>query len=205
MPTASASRFRASATAALVALVAAAGCAERDLWPVEKLDPKTAVNLTIMAEPWVYGHDVPMLAANARDYLNIGILETNRAGSREYWLGVVAWSTIDRSGLGVPAPLAKPGRVTFTWENATLDLQPAAGGLAEVGTQKPVFAAPQAAHEDAWYRLTEAQLTQFAKAPPAAVSLALDDGSSVRYLPWQIDPRGMAQFVEATGITVTRP
>ncbi len=205
MPTASVSRFGKRAAALLVALAAAAGCVERDLWPVERLDPKTAVNLTIMAQPWVYSHDVPMLAANARDYLNVGVVETNRAGSREYWLGIVAWSTIDRSGLGVPAPLAKPGRVAFAWDGTTLELQPVAGGRDEVGAHKAIFTAPQSEYADAWYRLSEAQLASFARSPPASVSLLLDDGSAIRHLPWQVDPRAMAQFVEATGIAVARP
>jgi hypothetical protein len=205
LPTASASSLTARAATALLALAAAAGCAQHELWPVEKLDPKTAVNLTIMAEPWVYSHDVPMLAANARDYVNVGVVETNRAGTRAYWLGIVAWSTIDRSNLGLAAPVVKPGRVTFAWAGATLELQPAPGGLSDVGSHEAIFAPPQPAHEDAWYRLTEAQLVQFAKAPPESVSLLLDDGSAIRHLPWHVDPRPMGQFVEATGITIANP
>ena len=142
------------ASALLLATLALPGCAERDLWPVERLDPQTAVNITIMADPWVYGHDVPMLAANARDYLNVGVVETNRAGKRDYWLGVVAWSTIDRSALPVPVPLVKPGKLRLGWSGQSLDLLPAAGGLAEVGTEKSIFAGPQGVHEDAWYALT---------------------------------------------------
>jgi hypothetical protein len=203
--TVSASRSRPDAAAVLLALLALAGCAERDLWPVEKLDAKTAVNLTIMAQPWVYSHDVPMLAANARDYLNVGVVETNRAGTRAYWLGIVAWTTIDRSGLGVPAPLVKPARVTLTWPERSLELQPVAGGRAEVGTEKTLFAGPQPAHEDAWYRLTEAQLALAAKAPPSSVALVLEDGTSIRYLPWDVKGQAMEQFIEATGFTFDNP
>lgn len=193
------------ATAALWAVLALPGCAERDLWPVEKLDRETAVNLTIMAQPWVYSHDVPMLAANSRDYLNLGVVETNRTGERAYWLGIVAWSTIDRGGLGVPAPLVKPARVTLAWPERSLDLQPAAGGRAEFGTDKVLFAGPQPAHEDAWYRLTEAQLALLAKSPPSSVSLVLDDGTSIPHLPWDVNQRAMRQFVEATGFTLNSP
>lgn len=181
------------------------GCSAHDLWPKERLDPKTAVHLTIMAEPWVYAHDVPMLAANARDYLNIGVVETNRAGKRDYWLGVVAWSTIDRSGLGVPAPLVRPGRVTLAWQATTLELHPAPGGLSEIGTRKAVFAEAQAAHADAWYRLSKSQLAGLAKLPPASVSLALEGGESVVYVPWHIDPRAMDLFLEATGFAPGGP
>ena len=189
------------ASALLLATLALAGCAERDLWPVERLDPNTAVNITIMADPWVYGHDVPMLAANARDYLNVGVVETNRAGKRDYWLGVVAWSTIDRSALAVPVPLVKPGKLRLAWPGQSLDLLPAAGGLAEVGTQKSIFAGPQGVHEDAWYALTAAQLSVLAKSPPATVGLVLDDGAVIVHEPWQVDRRAMDQFVEATGFT----
>jgi hypothetical protein len=193
------------AASALTALLALAGCAARDLWPVEKIDQKTAVSFTIMAQPWVYAHDVPMLAANARDYLNVGVVETNRAGTRAYWLGVVAWSTIDRSGLGVPTPPVKPARVTLAWPDRALDLQPAAGGREEFGTEKVLFAGPQPAHEDAWYRLTEPQLALLAKSPPASVSLVLDDGTSIAHLPWDVNQRVMQQFVEATGFTLNNP
>ena len=189
------------ASALLLATLALPGCAERDLWPVERLDPNTAVNITIMADPWVYGHDVPMLAANARDYLNVGVVETNRAGKRDYWLGVVAWSTIDRSALPVPVPLVKPGKLRLAWSGQSLDLLPAAGGLAEVGTQKSIFAGPQEVHEDAWYALTAAQLSALAKSPPATVGLVLDDGAVIVHEPWQVDRRAMDQFVEATGFT----
>lgn len=186
-------------------MLAHSGCAERDLWPVERLDSKTAVNITIMADPWVYGHDVPMLAANARDYLNIGVVETNRAGQRDYWLGVVAWSTIDRSALPVPAPLLKPGRLRLAWPGQSLELQPAAGGLAEVGTRKAIFAGPQAVHEDAWYTLTAVQLALLAKSPPATVTLVLDDGALIVHEPWHVDQRAMDQFLEATGFTLRVP
>jgi hypothetical protein len=193
------------AAVALWAILALPGCAERDLWPVEKLDRETAVSLTIMAQPWVYSHDVPMLAANSRDYLNLGVVETNRTGERVYWLGIVAWSTIDRGGLGVPAPLVKPARVTLAWPERSLDLQPAAGGRAEFGTDKVLFAGPQPAHEDAWYRLTEPQLALLAKSPPSSVSLVLDDGTSIPHLPWDVNERAMRQFVEATGFTLNSP
>ena len=93
-----------------------------------------------------------MLAANARDYLNIGVVETNRAGKRDYWLGVVAWSTIDRSALAVPVPLVKPGKLRLAWSEQSLDLLPAAGGLAEVRHGKIHICRAAGAHEDAWYR-----------------------------------------------------
>jgi hypothetical protein len=190
---------------ALLAVLAHAGCAERDLWPVELLDPKTAVNVTIMADPWVYGHDVPMLAANARDYLNVGVVETNRAGTRAYWLGVVAWSTIDRSALPVPVAPVRPGTVKLRWPEETLELKPATAGRQAIGASGTIFAGPQPVQEDAWYELNAAQLSRLAKSPPITVSLVLEDGAVIVYDLWHVEQRAMDQFLEATGFTPVGP
>jgi hypothetical protein len=181
------------------------GCAERDLWPVEQLDPKTAVNVTIMAEPWVYARDVPMLAANARDYLNVGVIETNRSGRRAYWLGVVAWSTIDRSALPVPVAPGRPGAIKLSWPQDTLELKPAAAGREAIGVSETIFAGPQPVQEDAWYALNSAQVSRLADSPPAAVSLVLDDGAVIVHQPWHVDRRALDQFLEATGFTLGVP
>jgi hypothetical protein len=45
--------MRIRAPIALLAILALGGCAQRELWPEERLDPNTAVNVTIMAEPWI--------------------------------------------------------------------------------------------------------------------------------------------------------
>lgn len=199
------SELRLRAPIALLAILALAGCAERELWPDERLDLNTAVNVTIMAEPWVYSRDVPMLAANARDYLNVGVVETNRAGTRAVWLGVVAWSTIDRSALPVPVQPLKPGQVQLSWPDESLELQPVPGGRQTLGVSEVVFAGPQLAFADAWYALTTAQLSRLARSPPATVSLVGDDGAATVYEAWQVDPRVLNQFLEATGFTPSDP
>jgi hypothetical protein len=172
---------------------------------VEKLDPQTAVNVTIMAEPWVYARDVPMLAANARDYLNVGVVETNRSGTRAYWLGVVAWSTIDRSALPVPVAPVRPGAIKLSWQEDTLELKPAAAGRESIGVSESIFAGPQPVSEDAWYALNSAQVSRLAESPPATVSLVLDDGAVIVYEAWQVRRRVLDQFLEATGFTPAVP
>jgi hypothetical protein len=171
----------------------------RDLWPVERLDPYSAVNTTIMAAPWVYGRDVPSIAVNSRDYLNVGLVETNRAGQRAYWLGIVAWSTIDRSALSVPASPVKPGVVQLSWGDSSLELQPVTGGREMLGATEAIFAGPQPDFQDAWYMLTREQLVRLADAPPTAISLAGKEGMPLVYEAWRVDRRALEQFLEATG------
>lgn len=185
---------------ASLAIFTLAGCtAERNLWPEERLDPETAVNVTIMAEPWVYSRDVPMLAANARDYLNVGVVETNRAGTRADWLGVIAWSTIDRSIYSEAPPVGRPQKVLLRWSAASLELEPAANGRIEVGLSSHVFVDPQTRFTETWYPLTAVQLAQFGKEVPASVALIDETGQPTTYMRWRVNPTAMSEFLKATG------
>jgi hypothetical protein len=188
--------------AMLLAVALAVGCTTgRDLWPYERLDPYSAVNTTIMAEPWVYSRDVPAIAANARDYVNVGAVETNRAGLRGYWLGVVAWSTVDRSALSIRVPQVKPGKVQFNWPDDSLVLEPVATSRKALGASEPIFAGPQPVFQEAWYLLSAAQLARLGREPPSSISLMRDDGPPLVYEPWQVERKAMDQFLEATGFT----
>jgi len=192
--------LRVAATAVAMAILTLAGCADRDLWPAERLDPKSAVNVTVMAEPWVYARSVPMLAANARDYLNVGIVETNRAGSRAYWLGAVSWSTIDRSVYAATSTRTGPMRVRFDWSTTKLELTPAAAGRSAVGLSTPVFAEPGTEFEESWYSLSTDQVTQLGAGVPTAVSLMNESGESTTYEAWRANPAVMVHFLKATGL-----
>jgi hypothetical protein len=188
------------AAIALMAVLILAGCAERDLWPAERLDPKTAVNVTIMARPWVYARGVPMLAANARDYLNVGIVETNRAGTRAYWLGVVAWSTIDRSVFSADGSSGVPARVRLGWAQSTLELSPIEGGRQAARLSAPVFVEPGTKFEESWYALSTEQVVQLGSSVPVAVSLISESGELTTYDAWDANPAVIAEFLKATGL-----
>jgi hypothetical protein len=185
---------------ALLAILAFAGCAEHELWPDERLDPKTAVNVTIMAEPWIFSRDVPMLAANARDYLSVGVVEANRAGTRAYWLGVIAWSTIDRSVLPGPATAILPAKARLLWPDTKLELVPDGKGRSAPGLTEPVFVDKDMNYTEAWYPLTTTQLAQLGKDAPISVSLIDETGQLTTYEPWRVDHAAMSEFLKATGL-----
>jgi hypothetical protein len=172
-----------------------AACASQDLSPHERLDPRTALLATILAEPWVYAREVPMLAAHARDYVNVGVVETNRAGERAYWLGVVAWSTIDRR---TPREqIASPGRIRLLHAKGPIELTPAAGGRASVGLEAPAFAGPAEAFSESWYSLSAEQVRQLGAAPPQAVELVGAEGQTIPYEKWRARKRPMDEFMKA--------
>jgi hypothetical protein len=192
--------LRFHAAIALLAILILAGCAERDLWPAERLDPKTAVNVTVMARPWVYARAVPMLAANARDYLNVGVVETNRGGTRAYWLGVVSWSTIDRSVFQAAGASGAPARVRLRWPNSSLEFSPATGGRTTAGLSSPAFVEPGTKFQESWYVLSIDQVVQLGRGAPVAVSLASEGGELTTYEAWDANPAAMLEFLKATGL-----
>lgn len=192
--------MRFHAAIAILAILILGGCAERDLWPTERLDPKTAVNVTIMARPWVYARGVPMLAANARDYLNVGVVETNRAGTRAYWLGVVSWSTIDRSVFSGDGATGVPAKVRLGWAKSALELSPLAGGRSAARLSAPAFAEPGMKFEESWYALSTEQVVQLGGGAPAVVSLISETGELTTYDAWDANPAAMEEFLKATGL-----
>ena len=185
---------------ALLAILILAGCAERDLWPAERLDPKTAVNVTVMARPWVYARGVPMLAANARDYLNVGVVETNRGGTRAYWLGVVSWSTIDRSVFAADGANGAPPKVRLGWPDSRVELAPVEGGRSALRLSAPAFVEPGTQFKESWYALSTDQVVQLGRGAPAAVSLVSEAGELTTYEAWDANAAAMTEFLKATGL-----
>ena len=198
--TASGSDLRIAARVIALSLLMLSGCAERDLWPAERLDPKTAVNVTIMARPWVYARAVPMLAANARDYLHVGVVETNRGGTRAYWLGVVSWSTIDRSVFAADGANGAPPKVRLGWPKSSLEFSPATGGRTAAGLSSPAFVEPATKFQESWYVLSIDQVVQLGRGAPVAVSLASEGGQLTTYEAWDASPAAMLEFMKATGL-----
>lgn len=189
----------------VLALCALGGCSSGELLPVQRLDRTTAVHTTLMAEPWVYGRDAPMLAAHARDYLNLGVLQTNRAGKRADWLGVVAWSTVDRSALPGRPSLVQPGTLRLSWPGSSVELQPATGGRKAVGLSEPAFVDPDGVYTEAWYSLSAEHLSRLAEGPPVTVSLVDEEGRLSTYQAWRARPEVLATFLEETGARARGP
>lgn len=189
---------------AVLWLIALAGCAATEPVAVERLDPRTAVHTTLMPEPWVYYRDAPMLAAHLRDYLNVGVLQTNRAGARAWWLGVVAWSTLDRNAAAAGAARPTlPARLRLAWDDGSaLELLPAAGGRKAVGLTEPAFEGEALAFDESWFSLSPPQLARLAQAPPTRVALIDDQGRPLAYEAWHAPPEALAALLEATGGSV---
>jgi hypothetical protein len=184
---------RAGALAAsLVGTLLLAGCAATDEGAgVQRfIDPRTAVTVQAMTEPWVYAREVRGLAVNQRDYRSVGIVEVNRQGTRAYYLGVVAWSTIDRSGL--PAPTLPHG-LHWAGEEAKIR-DPVGTDLASAGLSEPPFTRPAGFLGEAYYRVSAAEARTFAQVPKW---IELVEGDDVqRFELWKGSPSNAATMLE---------
>ena len=177
----------------LAAAVFVAGCASDAPRVNEYLDPQTAVTIRSLAEPLVYAHDAPELAANTRDYLSLGLVETNNMGRRKHYLALISWSTIDRHRVGiVAAPV--PERVELDLGGKPLELAGASHEPRGFGIGGRLFRPPAGYSGESWYEVTPAQLRALAAAPPASIALDGDAGR-ISYLPWRAEARGLEEFV----------
>lgn len=178
--------------------LAVSGCASRDLWPVERVDPDTAVHLTIMAEPWMYVLDDPRQAANASQFLNVTLIESNRTGTRSYWLNAVAWNTGKRGEDGAQRAGEEPVQLLLGRPTTPLQLVCSAGRSAAAITE-PAITVRGARLMEAWCPLSAGQAAGFGAGAPTAISLVDADGYMRSYVSWQVDGDAVREFLKATG------
>jgi hypothetical protein len=96
---------------------------DASLEPRQFTDRRTAVTVTGAAEPLVVGHEEPSLAANARDYLSLGAIAVNHIGDYDYYLVVVAWTTIDRGRIrGADTHLEVPAKLVLRLDKTPFTL-----------------------------------------------------------------------------------
>ncbi len=183
---------------AMVGLILA-GCASRDLWPVERVDPDTAVHVTIMAEPWIYALDDRRQSANNSNFLNVVVVEANRTGTRSYWLNVVSWSTSVRGKDVSEGATQGPAKVLLGWPKKELQLTSAADGRSAAGVNEPAISVPGARTGEAWCPLSAAQVAELGAGAPTAISLIDEEGRAQSYASWEVDDAAITGFLKATG------
>lgn len=183
---------RAFAFAALAASTWLAGCAAPPAEIRSELDPRTAVTTQYMGEPWVYAREATEIAVHARDYLSVGVVEVNRQGKRSYFLGVVGWSTIDRSGIPNARPPI-PSDLTVDGRSATLVAlghEPKA-----IGVSLSLFRPPTGYTGETWYALRPDDVRALGAHQPAWIEFVQDDVRH-RFDLWRGGPELLAPLVE---------
>ncbi len=179
----------------LAAALLLCGCATDTPRVHEYLDPQTAVTIRTLAAPVVYAHDAPALAANARDYLSLGLIEVNNMGARKHYLALVSWSTIDRSRADTAAvPLPVPERFEMLLDGKLREFTPVSHEPRSLGIGGTPFRPPSGYAGEAWYAVTPAELRAFAATPPELIAL-LQDSDRVGYRTWKAADAAVTEFV----------
>jgi len=176
-----------------------AGCASRDLWPVERVDPDTAIHVTIMARPWIYALDDRRQSANNSHFLSVAVVEANRTGTRSYWLNVVTWTTRARGKDDGEGATTGPIEVLLGWPSRQVQLSSAADGRSAAGVSEPAITVPGARIGEAWCPLSAGQVAELGGGAPTAMTLVDGEGRARSYASWEVDDASLAGFLKATG------
>jgi hypothetical protein len=185
----------------LAAALLVGGCTTGDSRVSEYLDPQTAVTIRALAEPLIYAHDAPQLAANARDYLSLGVVEVNNMGARKHYLALVSWSTIDRKRAGV-APIPAPERIEVAFGGSTREFPLVSHEPRSLGIGGTLYRPPSGYGGESWYAVTPAELRVLAATPPASIAL-FDESGRTTYLSWRGAGASLAEFVRDIPDTIT--
>lgn len=176
-------------------LVLLGGCSSTAVDVEERLDPRTAVTVKTVAAPFVYAHDVPAIAANARDYLSIGAVETNRMGTRAHYLVAVLWSTVDRWTGGTPPAAPERLRLVLDGKPHEWAVQTHAGREAGVGD--PVFRPERGYLAESWFAVSFADLRALGRGAPATIESDDAEGTTTTWTAWRPGDREFAAFLDS--------
>ncbi len=158
----------------------------------EYLDPQTAMTVRVVAQPFIYGHDVPELAVNARDYLSVGAVELDNMGQHRIFLALVSWSTIDRARIKASAP-ALPDALEWTIGNGQHEWAVVSHHPRELGAGVAVLEPPVGRLGDSWIELKAGDVRAWAAAPPESLDIVVD-GIRQRYTLWRRGDEALTEF-----------
>lgn len=177
--------FRMTATprrvlAALVAALLLPACSGENPFVISTLDPTTAVTVSRAKTPLVFYRDESGRAAFSRDFVHLGPLEVNRAGSYRYFLWLGIWSTLQDT----PADATRDGfEAIVIFADGEPLLLPLEGWTPDaIGASEPVYVKPVASSSDAYYEVTLDQIRLIANAKDVRLQSTGPAGRD--YEPW---------------------
>lgn len=182
-----------------------------DKGPTQFLDERTGATITVVREPLVFAIERSILAANARDYVNLTTAEIDRSGHIQLYIIGYIWSTIDRRHNGTqedltrrPLEIAADGRV--------IRLTPDAEYPKDFLDDRQLLAPKWSQLQRAAYVVTREQLRHIAYSKQLSLSFApaaagtgdpadeaADEAEREVYESWDDGRKALKSFVEATG------
>lgn len=172
------------------------GCSSTQLVaPRTWLDERTAVTVTAQSDPAVLAREEHMRAINVRDYAQLGAVETNRMGTRQLYLVLVSWSTIDRSEAEQARSEAGFSRITLFADDRPIELARAAPAREELGFARRPFEHPTPGAHEFHFAVTRSDLQSIALSRTLQLSAHRDGGITDKYLEWHDGRPGLRAFL----------
>jgi hypothetical protein len=171
------------------------GCGSPGSVILDTLDPVTGITISHATVPLVFYRDRSARAAYARDYVNLGPLQVNRMGRRQYFLWAAVWSTLQNTHLANEQDGFET--IIVFADGEPLELSSAGWTPQAIGASESVYVKPVASAAEAYYEVTVDQLRLIAEATDIRLKTI---GAQTRdYEPWdsQSAARGnMQAFLE---------
>lgn len=128
----------------------------------ERLDETTGITFSYARTPFLLVRDTPAYGAYARSFVQVGALEANRMGTREYFLWMSTWNTDALASADEHRDGFDSAVLFVDGEPMTLDVH---GWTPQaIGASTSVYTRPFATSLDAYYRVTINQLAMIAEA-----------------------------------------
>lgn len=150
----------------------------------ERLDRRTGVTVRTASEPMVFAKTEGQYSRSARDYVYLGPVETNRQGTRDYYLWVGVGSTLDRGFLAPESEVPVTLLVTIDDELMEFKLRPWSDRAPDLSTV-PLYSTAVDTRDQLAARVTLHQLALLSSAALESVQLGDDEGNTRPYRRWQ--------------------
>jgi hypothetical protein len=167
---------------ACLALMAGSQAADRN-GARERLDEESGITLLTDASPIVFARTESRYSRSQRDYVYLGPVETNRQGTREYYLWVGVGTTIDR---GYLAPVTDTPVKLFIEVHGVpmeLELQPWADREPSLSRVR-LYKTPVQLKSQLAARVTLDQLMLLGAEPMKSLRVADAAGNTREYFRW---------------------
>lgn len=175
-------------------LLLLAGCATHGYQVRSWLDSETAVTVTAQKIPLVLSREEFAAGVNVRDYAELGCFEVNRSGQRKLYIGMVLWSTVNRSAAQLAESDVRFARVTVQADDRPIALQRIAQNRRAIGVSTPVFELPAPGTREAYYELTPEQFAALSSARTLNLLLDTDAADVEMYKLWRGDTKELRNF-----------
>jgi hypothetical protein len=161
---------------------------------VEYLDTSTAATIRVAKTDWVFARSRTQWSMNARDYITLTPVLSNRSGKRELYLHCQIWSTVDRYGA---VAIASEASLQLVANDRVIPLAPHPKSPRELGFgQAPIMLA-NAKATVRWVPIDKATLDYIVHAEQ--LRIATENESDVFEL-WRSPTSGVLAFLQQSDL-----